>query len=86
MLVNRLTIDGRAFFLPDPVDQLKESVLAAVRDGATWITVPAWGDRAAVEVFVARGVPVAWDRVELHESRPAAWDDGDAFALSSLDY
>jgi hypothetical protein len=84
LLVNRLTVDGHAYFLPDPVDHLKSQVLAAVRGGAAWIVVPAWRGRSAVEVLVSRGMRVAWARAWLEE--PDEAPDEDVFALESLDF
>ena len=32
-IVNRLTVDGRDYFLPDPVTELKNSILEAIKAG-----------------------------------------------------
>ena len=32
--INRLTVDGRDYFLPDPVTELREKILEAIRPAA----------------------------------------------------
>ena len=39
-VVNRLTVDGRDYFLPDPVTDLRQKILDAIRAGGGYVNIP----------------------------------------------
>ena len=38
--MNRLTVDGRDYFLPEPVTELKAQILAAIQAGGGYVNIP----------------------------------------------
>ncbi len=39
-IVNRLSVDGRDYFLPDPVTELKNKILEAIKAGGGYVNIP----------------------------------------------
>ncbi len=64
-LIHRLTVDGRDYFLPDPVDELRESVLTAVKNGGGYVTIPPLRGGAGIDILFSPGMPVTWTRIEV---------------------
>jgi hypothetical protein len=40
VLIHRLTVDGRDYFLPDPVDELRDRILEAIKAGGGYVNIP----------------------------------------------
>lgn len=64
-IVNRLTVDGRDYFLPDPVTELKEQILAAIRAGGGYVTVPPLRGGPGIDILFSPGMPVTWSTIEI---------------------
>ena len=39
-MIHRLTVDGRDYFLPDPVTELKGRILEAIKAGGGYVNIP----------------------------------------------
>ena len=39
-IVNRLSVDGRDYFLPEPVTELKGKILEAIKAGGGYVNIP----------------------------------------------
>ena len=39
MIIHRLTVDGKDYFLPSPIDTLRASILEAITAGGGYVTV-----------------------------------------------
>lgn len=63
--VNRLTVDGRDFFLPDPVSDLQQQVLAAIRAGGDYVNIPGLRGGPGIDILFSPGLPVSWTRIEV---------------------
>jgi hypothetical protein len=63
--VNRLTLDGRDYFLPDPVTELREQILEAVRAGGGYVNIPPLRGGPGVDILFSPGMPVTWARIEV---------------------
>lgn len=72
MIVNRLTVDGKDYFLPSPVDELKSRILAAVQAGGGYVNIPPLRSGPGVDILFSPGMPVVWTQIEVGESDPTA--------------
>lgn len=72
MIINRLTVDGKDYFLPDPVDDLRAGILDAVRSGGGYVNIPALRGGPGVDILFSPGMPVTWVQLDIAESEPAA--------------
>jgi hypothetical protein len=81
-IVNRLTVDGRDYFLPDPVTELKGKILEAIKAGGGYVNVPPLRGGPGVDILFSPGMPVTWSQFEVGD--PAA--PGDETSDDSTDY
>ncbi|CAN5482225.1 hypothetical protein BH10ACT4_BH10ACT4_13680 [soil metagenome] len=65
MIVNRLTVDGRDYFLPDPVTALKARILEAIQAGGGYVTIPPLKSGTGVEILFSPGMPVLWTQLDV---------------------
>jgi hypothetical protein len=65
VIINRLTVDGRDFFLPDPVTDLKNSILEAIRAGGGYVTIPPLNSGTGIEILFSPGMPVSWAQISM---------------------
>ncbi len=79
-IVNRLTVDGRDYFLPEPVTELKEQILAAIRAGGGYVTVPPLRGGPGIDILFSPGLPVTWTTLEIGDG-----DTGEDAASSDSD-
>ena len=75
-IVNRLTVDGRDYFLPDPVAELKTNILEAIKAGGGYVNIPPLRGGPGVDILFSPGMPVTWSQFEVGES-PAPIDEPD---------
>jgi hypothetical protein len=68
MIVNRLTVDGKDYFLPSPVTELRARILDAVKAGGGYVNIPGLRGGTGVDILFSPGMPVTW--VELDISEP----------------
>jgi hypothetical protein len=67
--VNRLTVDGRDYFLPDPVTELREKILEAIRAGGGYVNIPPLRSGPGIDILFSPGMPVTWTRIDVgHDS------------------
>lgn len=76
-IVNRLTVDGRDYFLPDPVTELKGKILEAVKAGGGYVTVPPLRGGPGVDILFSPGMPVTWSQFEVGDSGVQVDESGD---------
>jgi hypothetical protein len=82
VIVHRLTVDGKDYFLPDPVDELKSRILSAVKDGGGYVTIPPLRGGPGVDILFSPGMPVTWTQIEVGQSEP---EERPAFNIDSFD-
>jgi hypothetical protein len=87
-IVNRLTVDGRDYFLPDPVTELKDQILAAIRAGGGYVNIPGLRGGPGIDILFSPGMPVSWMQIDLGgdavsdtESHPDSDGSEDQFGL-----
>lgn len=71
MIVNRLTVDGKDYFLPDPVDDLRRRILEAVKSGGDYVNIPGLRGGTGLDILFSPGMPVTWVKMEIPDSPPA---------------
>jgi hypothetical protein len=67
-LIHRLTVDGRDYFLPDPVDGLKQQILDAIRAGGGYVTIPPLRGGPGIEILFSPGMPATWSQIEVADN------------------
>ena len=72
-IVNRLTVDGRDYFLPDPVSELKTSILEAIKAGGGYVNIPPLRGGPGIDILFSPGMPVTWTQIDVGDQ--AAGDD-----------
>ena len=76
MIINRLTVDGRDFFLPEPVTELRAQILSAIQAGGGYVNIPPLNAGPGIDILFSPGMPVLWAQIsmggEQSESEPAS--------------
>ncbi len=84
-IVNRLSVDGRDYFLPDPVTELKNKILEAIKAGGGYVNIPPLRSGPGIDILFSPGMPVVWTQIDVggdtdaanSGESPAATDDFD---------
>ncbi len=66
-IVHRLSVDGKDYFLPDPVQPLREQILEAVRSGGGYVNIPPLRGGPGIDILFSPGMPVVWTQIEVGE-------------------
>ena len=72
MIVNRLSVDGKDYFLPEPVDELKSKILAAVRAGGDYVNIPPINSGSGIDILFSPGMPILWTQLDIRSENAAA--------------
>jgi len=72
-IVHRLTVDGRDYFLPDPVTELKGNILEAIKAGGGYVNIPPLRSGPGIDILFSPGMPVTWTQIDVSggETTPA---------------
>jgi hypothetical protein len=76
VIVHRLTVDGRDYFLPEPVDELKGKILAAIQAGGGYVNIPPLRSGPGVDILFSPGMPVVWTQIDVGGEQPDADQGG----------
>lgn len=77
--MNRLTVDGRDYFLPEPVTELKSQILAAIQAGGGYVTIPPLRGGPGIDILFSPGMPVTWSQIDVGGDTDVSSDsDADA--------
>ena len=83
-----VTVDGRDYFLPEPVSELKREILEAIKAGGGYVTIPPLRGGPGIEVLFSPGMPVTWTQLDIAGEQPASpgveADDLDADDIGNL--
>lgn len=63
--MHRLTVDGRDYFLPDPVTELRSKILKAVQAGGDYVNIPPLKSGTGVDILFSPGMPVLWTQLDV---------------------
>ena len=64
-VVNRLTVDGRDYFLPSPVDELRANILEAIKAGGGYVNIPPLRSGPGIDILFSPGMPVVWTQIDV---------------------
>jgi hypothetical protein len=64
-IVNRLTVDGRDYFLPEPVTELKAQILTAIQAGGGYVNIPPLRGGPGIDILFSPGMPVTWSQIDV---------------------
>ena len=78
MKINRLTVDGKDYFLPDPVEELRGMILAAVQAGGGYVNIPALRGGPGLDILFSPGMPVVWAQIDVGGVGAESQDDSPA--------
>jgi len=73
--VNRLTVDGKDYFLPSPVDELRAKILAAVKSGGDYVNIPPLRSGPGIDILFSPGMPVTWTQIDVGSEQPATAEE-----------
>jgi NAD(P)H-nitrite reductase len=76
-IVNRLTVDGRDYFLPEPVTELKNQILKAIQAGGGYVNIPPLRGGPGIDILFSPGMPVTWSQIDVGDS-PVPSSESDA--------
>lgn len=71
MIINRLTVDGKDYFLPEPVTELKASILEAIKAGGGYVNIPPLRGGPGLDILFSPGMPVVWAQIEVSNETPS---------------
>jgi hypothetical protein len=63
--IHRLTVDGRDYFLPDPVDELRGKILEAIKAGGGYVNIPPLRGGPGIDILFSPGMPVTWTQLDV---------------------
>lgn len=75
-IVNRLTVDGRDYFLPDPITELRGKILDAIKAGGGYVTIPPLRGGSGLDILFSPGMPVTWTRIDIGGENDAVEPEG----------
>ncbi|WP_245762324.1 hypothetical protein [Mycetocola miduiensis] len=87
MIVHRLTVDGRDYFLPEPITELRSKILAAIQAGGGYVNIPPLRGGPGIDILFSPGMPVLWTQIDVggdNGTEPSTSADAeldDAFGL-----
>jgi hypothetical protein len=65
MKINRLTVDGKDYFLPDPIDELRGRILEAIKAGGGYVNIPPLRGGPGIDILFSPGMPVTWTQIDV---------------------
>jgi hypothetical protein len=71
-MIHRLTVDGKDYFLPDPVTELKGQILEAIKAGGGYVNVPPLRGGPGIDILFSPGMPVTWAQIDVGEGASAS--------------
>lgn len=77
-IVHRLTVDGRDYFLPDPVTALKGQILEAIKAGGGYVNIPPLRGGPGIDILFSPGMPVTWSQIDVGDAGGAAAEAAEA--------
>jgi len=79
--IHRLTVDGKDYFLPDPIDELRAEILKAIRAGGGYVNIPPLRGGPGIDILFSPGMPVTWSLIDVGgdqgDSTTGETDDSD---------
>jgi len=79
--IHRLTVDGRDYFLPDPIDELRAEILKAIQAGGGYVNIPPLRGGPGIDILFSPGMPVTWSQIDVggDPSEPTTGDADESY-------
>ena len=77
MIINRLTVDGKDYFLPEPVTELRGKILQAIKAGGGYVNIPPLRSGPGIDILFSPGMPVLWAQIEVGGNEAAEESNSD---------
>ena len=84
--VHRLTVDGRDYFLPEPVSELKSKILEAIKAGGGYVNIPPLRSGPGIDILFSPGMPVVWTQIDVGAGADSAGVPAEAVVASAEGY
>jgi hypothetical protein len=84
VIIHRLTVDGKDYFLPDPVTELKGKILEAVKAGGGYVNVPPLRSGPGIDILFSPGMPVVWAQIEVGADGDGQDDDANGLEVDQF--
>lgn len=84
--VHRLTVDGRDYFLPEPVSELKNKILEAIKAGGGYVNIPPLRSGPGIDILFSPGMPVVWTQIDVGAGAESAGVPPEAVVESADGY
>ncbi len=68
MFVNKLTVDGQDYFLPESAAGIRDAILRAIRSGGGYVNLPTPRLPSGVDILFSPGMSVSWNRLEVEDA------------------
>ena len=78
MIINRLTVDGKDYFLPEPVTELRGRILEAIKAGGGYVNIPPLRSGPGIDILFSPGMPVVWAQIDVGNDGDESDDSADA--------
>jgi hypothetical protein len=65
VIINRLSVDGKDYFLPDPVTELRGKILEAIKAGGGYVNIPPLRGGPGIDILFSPGMPVLWAQLDV---------------------
>ena len=81
MKIHRLTVDGRDYFLPEPIDALRAEILKAIQAGGGYVNIPPLRGGPGIDILFSPGMPVTWSQIDVggDPADPVGGETDDAY-------
>jgi len=86
VILHRLTVDGKDYFLPEPVTELRSKILAAIQAGGGYVNIPPLKSGAGVDILFSPGMPVLWTQLDVGNEQGERADSGSATPMDDDTY
>ena len=83
-IVHRLTVDGRDYFLPEPVTELKGKILEAIKAGGGYVNIPPLRSGPGIDILFSPGMPVVWTQIDVGTGTEGAEAEAAASVTASV--
>jgi len=78
VIINRLTVDGKDYFLPEPVTELRGRILEAIKAGGGYVNIPPLRSGPGIDILFSPGMPVVWAQIDVGNDGDESDDSADA--------
>lgn len=76
MILHKLTVNGKDYFLDTDAATTRAQILDALRSGGDYVRIPRPKDGRTTHVLISAGVSVTWTEITVTDPPASAGSDG----------